>query len=260
MLEFIMTVGIPCSGKTTFANNTGYKIFTNSNGIREDLLKGINCIYDAMNLKRNQRISLINSIKDLDCKKTCVLFCPPVELCKARNLLSGKKVSEKEIDDAVKCFETPGLYEGWNSIVFNKNKQTAAYPDTTGFDQHSKHHTLTLDEHMKKAADYCEANNFGSALEIAAQFHDIGKCFTQTFDGDKVHYYNHHNYSAYLFLSGFTSILPQDLYIAQLINWHMKPFLSWEKSEKSRKKDRQLIGEQMYQDIMKLHEADSYAH
>lgn len=50
------------------------------------------------------------------------------------------------------------------------------------------------------------------------------------------------------------------LYEASLINWHMRPHTAWKQSEKARKRDKSLIGEKMYQDIMLLHEADLSAH
>lgn len=50
------------------------------------------------------------------------------------------------------------------------------------------------------------------------------------------------------------------LYIANLIYYHMHPYMSWKQSEKSMMKDRRRIGETMYQDIMRLHEADLAAH
>lgn len=54
--------------------------------------------------------------------------------------------------------------------------------------------------------------------------------------------------------------LERALYIASLINWHMRPYISWSQSEKSKQRDRILIGEQMFEDIIKLHEADVSAH
>lgn len=50
------------------------------------------------------------------------------------------------------------------------------------------------------------------------------------------------------------------LYISSLINWHMRPHTAWKQSEKSRERDKMLIGEEMYNDIMLLHKADLAAH
>ena len=50
------------------------------------------------------------------------------------------------------------------------------------------------------------------------------------------------------------------LYIASLINWHMKPMTAWKQSKRCLDRDRKMIGEEMYRDIMLLHEADLAAH
>lgn len=40
----------------------------------------------------------------------------------------------------------------------------------------------------------------------------------------------------------------------------MKPYTAWKQSAKARKRDVGIIGEEMYEDIMILHEADVAAH
>jgi hypothetical protein len=49
--------------------------------------------------------------------------------------------------------------------------------------------------------------------------------------------------------------------MAVLIRWHMQPYF-WEKDNntKSQNKYRRLWGEELYNDIMLLHEADKVAH
>ena len=81
---------------------------------------------------------------------------------------------------------------------------------------------------------------------------------------DEAHYYGHNHAGAYLFLCGFSQGLIEStdriLYIASLINWHMHPYLAWKESEKARERDKRLIGEKMYQDILIMHECDRAAH
>ena len=40
----------------------------------------------------------------------------------------------------------------------------------------------------------------------------------------------------------------------------MRPYTAWKQSEKALRRDREMIGERMYKDIMMLHEADNAAH
>ena len=101
MLEFIMLVGIPASGKSTYAKElekNGYHIHSSDEirkeltgdentqvvnekvfqvlhkRIKSDLEQGISCIYDATNMSMKRRISFLKEINKYDCHKTCVLF------------------------------------------------------------------------------------------------------------------------------------------------------------------------------------------
>lgn len=49
-------------------------------------------------------------------------------------------------------------------------------------------------------------------------------------------------------------------YTANLIYYHMHPYLSWSQSNKAKNKDKYLIGKQMFSDVMLLHEADVKGH
>ena len=109
------------------------------------------------------------------------------------------------------------------------------------------------------------ANIHGGSPELyeAAMLHDIGKPFTKAFknskgdDTDIAHYYEHHHVSAYDSLFYISPALDV-LYVAGLIQWHMRPFELERvpKSQKALEKFKRLIGEKMYNDVMVLHEAD----
>ena len=65
----------------------------------------------------------------------------------------------------------------------------------------------------------------------------------------------------FLLYADAMGISEQDaIYISNLIYFHMHPFMSWDKSEKSRDKAIKSIGQKMYNDIMELHVADLAAH
>lgn len=310
MSELIYLVGLPASGKSTYAKelkNKGYNIHS-SDSIREelygdentqgdpkevfnvlhkrvigDLKSGKNCVYDATGISSKRRMAFLNTISHIDCKKICILFATPYEVCLKRNKNRERKVPEEVIKRMYKNFNTPYYYEGWDKVKivwsdFNRNHYCYFdYPDIySEYDQHNSHHELSLGEHMlvahKLSIDF---NNV--YIEEAALLHDIGKPFTATFFDAKgnpssdCHYYNHENVSAYdsLFIlkdsNNYFYESSEDyfedtdiLYICSLINLHMKPY-TW-KEEKTKEKYKKLLGEEMYEDLMNLHYCDVNAH
>ena len=175
-----------------------------------------------------------------------------------------------------KNFEVPCKQEGWDDIQimywdfekdgleFNFEKDLAIWKQIS---QDSPHHTLSIGNHMQKAYEYMSEKTDDVLLLLAAYLHDCGKIVTKDYHDSKgnpcesAHYYQHHccgSYDSLFYLKG----LPNDdvLYVSLLIGLHMNPFLSWDKSEKTKEKDRRLFGEKVYSDIIKLHEADLAAH
>lgn len=310
MTEFMMLVGLPASGKSTYAESLkakGYHIHS-SDAIREELTgdenaqdkntdvfatlhervkddvsNGISCVYDATNMSMKRRKAFLDEIKKYNCHKKCVLFVIPVEVCKERNKKRERKVPEEVFDKMLKQFNVPMRYEGWDEIEvvldeeydygdeYVKLLQSAEY-----FEQDNQHHRYSLMKHMMESVCYfiCHFTDMPVSkfvnLMVALYNHDIGKLITKTFINqkgettDEAHYYGHDHAGAYLFLCGFSKDLfentDQILYIASLIDWHMRPYLGWKESEKARERDRKLIGDEMYQDIMILNECDRAAH
>ncbi|PWM20004.1 MAG: hypothetical protein DBX97_04235 [Collinsella tanakaei] len=310
MSELVMLVGLPASGKTTYAEGLkakGFHIHSSDKirkelygdvnvqdknvevfselhkRIKNDLQNGISCVYDATNMSMKRRIAFLGEIKKYDCKKICVLFVVPIEVCKERNQNRERKVPEDVFDKMLKQFQCPYYYEDWDEIKINwydgKVKPVKVDWDMS---QDNSHHTLTVGDHMRMAMGYI----FGKypknyRIAIAAGLHDIGKFYTKKFidskgnPSEEAHYYGHENYGAYMFLINQNSAVSNgdyecaktdeleqknNLYIACLINWHMRPHTAWKESEKARERDHKLVGERMYQDIMLLHEADLAAH
>lgn len=152
------------------------------------------------------------------------------------------------------------------------------------YDQCNSHHRLTLGAHMMYARDLICKKVTGDSvadqnLRIAAFLHDIGKPFTQTYikpDGEEdtdAHYYNHHNVGSYEAMFYVINEMRQNpsadekrdrddniLDICNLIFYHMHPYMSWKQSEAAKEKDRRFLGNEMFNRIMLLHEADAAAH
>lgn len=157
----------------------------------------------------------------------------------------------------------------------NRMKYTYTYlfDEAHGIDlmsQENSHHRLTLGAHCRAAEDFIKQKYpDDKRLQLAALFHDNGKVFTKTRfntrgeEDGQCHYYQHHCVGAYDFLLYADAMGVSDrdaIYISNLIYFHMHPFMSWDKSEKSRRKAVKAIGQEMYDDIMKLHAADLAAH
>ena len=147
------------------------------------------------------------------------------------------------------------------------------YESMAGFSQDNLHHRLDLFNHCFEAYKYAHQKKFPIEVQCAAKYHDCGKLYTKTFvdakgnQTEEAHYYGHENYSSYVFLvDAFTGDnmyrddINTHLYVAALINWHMRPCTAWKQSEKALRRDKEAIGEKMYEDIMMLHEADNAAH
>lgn len=199
-----------------------------------------------------------------------------LKFAKKENGNRERKVPNEVFDKMLKSFWVPMKYEGWDEIAVES--MGVAYPfdyeSMKGFSQDNPHHHLDLLNHNINAEIYAYEHEYNFRVRCAAKYHDYGKLYTKTFIDSKgnktdiAHFYGHEHYGAYIFLvnslcgcgevsDGYKH---NAIYIAGLINWHMRPHTAWEQSDKAKKRDRRLIGEEMYQDIMRLHEADLAAH
>ena len=244
------------------------------NRIKEDLRNGKNCIYDATNISYKKRMAFLQELKHIPCDKICVLMATPYEKCLENNINRGRVVPEYIIERMYKSFDIPYWYEGWNDIQIiyfdgsegNYNGVCDWVESVMDYDQHNSHHKLTLGEHCLKTFEYLRSIPVPFwEITTAALIHDCGKVKSATYINNKgeqtedCHYYNHHHCGSYDSL--FFRDIDDHLYVAQLIRWHMQPYF-WEKdnNEKLHNKYRKLWGEELYKDIMKLHEADRTAH
>lgn len=310
----IMLVGLPGSGKSTFAQNItiteddrGNKpIIHSSDGLRKelfgdeamqgdnnklftelhrrikaDLIAGKDVIYDATNISKKLRMHFLNGLKNVSCTPICLCMMTTYDTCLRNNDKRERKVPAETIKRMLMNWQPPHYSEGFEEIRYIFSNLDDGYANkftirnffelANDFEQENKHHTLTLGEHCAKAATYIQehcADNF--PLLIASMLHDNGKLHTKTRtnakgveDGD-CHYYQHHSYGAYecLFYLYYASQFSEQemTYIANLIYYHMHPYCQWKQSEKALNKDKKLLGNELFNDIMLLHDADLYAH
>lgn len=241
--------------------------------IRACLASGKNAIMDATNINYKKRIEFLKSLSKIPCEKIAVLMATPYEVCLERNSQRERKVPEHVIKRMYMNWNTPYWYEGWDNIqiVYSEGAE-GSYGDASDwvesvmdYEQHNSHHSLTLGGHCLKTFEYLNSRPVPFwEIRTAALIHDCGKIKSATYINSKgeqtneCHYYNHQFCGSYdsLFFSG----IDRHLYVAQLIQWHMRPYLAWRQSEKAMQKDRNLLGETLFNDICLLHAADIYAH
>ena len=294
MTKFIMMVGLPGSGKSSWAEAQGTKVFSSDTmreeyygdasfqgdnnlifellhkRIIENLEAGNDSIFDATNLNSKKRRLFLNKIADLDVEKIAVVVAKPIEQCIENDALRKRHVPEYVINRMRTQFQMPMLQEGFDEIKlwFDGCKWYEEY-DTDKliskaceFDQKNSHHSLSLGRHMIRTFQSL-AKVSSDELAIAGMLHDIGKMKTQSFKEEHTdaHYYEHHNVSAYDAMFA----LKQDdvenesiLEICQYITWHMYPYAI--KLEKTKNRFIDFVGQEFYDNLMILHEADKNAH
>lgn len=300
MPQLTMLVGFPGSGKSTVAQGMVEEspgtIIVSSDAMRKELFGDENCqnhndllfkqlhkrirdhlqdgndvIYDACNINYKQRMEFLKSLNSIPCWKRVLVVATPVSECLRRNANRERVVPEKAIFKMYRNFWMPASYEGFNSVtvyrpILKKQKTADEFVKMVfAWDQMNSHHSRTLGEHMALARDaILKEDPFNSILAYAAYIHDCGKPFCATrknakdvLDGE-MHYYGHEHAGAYS--SMFFVDNPDPVRVAQLIQWHMRPYTAWEQSEKAREKDLRLLGETLYREILALHKADLFAH
>lgn len=189
MTMFIMLVGLPGSGKSTYAEKQfpTFKIHS-SDAIREelsgdvnnqsinelvfktlhkrvkdDLTAGKDVIYDATNLNWKRRKEFLKELNKIDCFKSCILVATPIETCLSRNAKRDRKVPKEVIDRMYRNFDIPWYNEGWDSICIEYTEECFKYcygnwskytAEVMDYNQDSKWHSLTLGEHCEKTYQY----------------------------------------------------------------------------------------------------------
>lgn len=291
---FYMMVGLPGSGKSTYAKTLKVPVHS-SDQIRElrkldpanpqdntevfnrlhknvikTLRKGRSCVMDATNLRRKQRMHFLKKLKDIPCYKECVLMVTPPELCKKRNLERDRQVPDNVIDDMLRGFDIPGKCEGWNethvcitemeegySLPWNEIDNMVVSGESAPMSLHAHHNKAYYEGGIKDSP----LND--TVLTFAITNHDIGKYYVQpVYKNGEACYPGHENVGAYYYLCALVQNYVNDLEslanalkAAELISWHMRPYI-WDKSAGARENDRKLIGEEMYQQLVLLHKAD----
>lgn len=240
---------------------------------QDALNEGKNVIYDACNINSKKRTAFLNLLKKFQGEKICVISATPYEECVKRNAQRDRVVPEEVIKRMYTTWMTPYYFEGWDSIYIqyaDGARDSYGTPEEfvaklMDYPHDNPHHTETVGLHMQMAHDYL-LNHYDvkkeDNLAVAALLHDCGKPFTKAFCNKRgepteiAHYYQHQCNGAYdaMFFQYDGKSEKDILEISMLINLHMIPF-DW-KEKKAEEKKQKLWGEEVYQKIRMIHEAD----
>ena len=221
---FTMLLGLPGSGKSTFANEAKYiKVVLSSDSIREELYgsedvqtdpsrvfdimfkrtvealtAGKNVIYDATNLGRKLRINTLDRLKKAvtqDFITEAIVIYTDINEVKRRNASRARVVPEHVIDNMLKNFELPTYNEGWDFIgVHYSTEPNIVWAEavdyyTKGLTHENPWHNMDVDKHMYAAYYYYtkffKTSDYPKYLERAILLHDIGKKFCKTYTNRK---------------------------------------------------------------------------
>lgn len=241
--------------------------------IKSCLKNGHDAIYDATNIKSKLRIAFLDELKNISCYKVCWIIWRPYNECVLMNRGRDRIVPNEVIKRQYMNWQTPWYFEGWDDIQWIGDDTFSTYYwneiyKYKNFKQHSYHHSLTLYDHLVNAGAYIkDKDDNNHNLIIAGQLHDIGKPFTKIFKNKKgqitedAHYYQHHCVGAYDSLGFYYTRSPHidKILISAYITYHMQPYF-WRDNPKNEQKYKKLWGEDFYNNILLLHEADRMAH
>lgn len=282
----ILCVGIPGSGKTTYAEKYVKEhpnaIHISSDRIRaelwgneaiqgdnnevfslmqsraiEALNNGLSVVYDATNITRKDR-SYIIALCPKFAKIECHIIWAPIETCIERDAARERTVGKEVIDRMLKRFQPVWYDEGVDVIKlirpenFDITKYGHQIVEAMNVPHDNPHHSLSIYNHCEKACAIAESRKMGSDLECAAFIHDCGKPYVKAFVNSKgeksdiAHFYSHDNVGSWIAYGA------SNVHIAWLVGNHMGPFMNTKYYNK--------LPSYLKKEIDLLHECDLEAH
>lgn len=221
---------------------------------------GWNVLYDATNMTRKDRASIIAACPKFAKIEAHVIFTP-IEVCIEQDANRERTVGKAVIDRMLKRFQAPYYDEGIDEIKVILPDGLTQYGyyskvmDAMRIPHDNPHHTVDIYEHCSMAYKYATNRPClcSTDVQIAALYHDIGKPYVKAFVDNKgnpcehAHYYQHHCVGAYM--SYGLNVNPE---VAWLISTHMDPFFNTKYYQK--------LPTYLKNKIDALHEADLAAH
>lgn len=308
-IRFVMMVGLPASGKSTVAKEMSEQagmallssdeirkeIFNDesnqdnnsmvfeimNNRLKENIKKGISCIYDATNINSKRRKAILSQVPK-DVRKTCIYVGVNYRECIKRDLQRERVVGAEVIEKMYKSMQIPMYHEGWDDIIlyplhfmYNNTKELTLPNDYSNYKvflienglgdcvdlaQDTPYHTLSVSRHMYYAYEK-SMETMDKDIQIAMMLHDIGKPYCKEFNGRYASFFGHENVSAQMAietLKGYNLSDRNIIKIATLIQLHMMMH-NKEWGSKSQEKFKKEIGEDMWSDLVLLNSCDTLA-
>lgn len=288
--SLILLVGIPGSGKTTYAEKyikeNPDTVHLSSDKIRAELWgnestqgdnnevfslmqsraidalnNGQSVVYDATNITRKDR-SYIIALCPKFVKIECHIIWAPIETCIERDAARERTVGKEVIDRMLKRFQAPYHDEGIDEIkfikpdTFDKHKYGTSVMKAMRISHDNPHHTLDVYEHCMEAhrLTVCKTHDYFGEVCIAAQYHDIGKPYVKEFMDGKGNPCEIAHYYQHQCVGAWMSYGMPNVtpYIAYLISTHMDPYLNTKYYNK--------LPDYLKKQVDLLHEADRNAH
>ena len=256
----ILLVGVPGSGKTTYAKKY---IETNPNTVHlasdriraelwgdetiqgdnsqvftlmqsrtiEALNNGQSVIYDCTNITRKERACIIG-ICPRFVKIEAHIVWTPIEVCIERDAARERTVGKEVIDRMLKRFQPVWYDEGIDEIKlvrpddFDIGEYGHKTMESMKVPHDNPHHTLSVYDHCDKAYQVARDLDMDEEMQVAALIHDIGKPYCKSFvdskgnPSDIAHFYSHDSVGAWI-AYGATNV---DM--AWLVGNHMGPFMN----------------------------------
>lgn len=236
------------------------------------LSEGKSVIYDATNLTVKNRKDILQRVGKLECKRIAYIMRTPFAVCIKNNAERKRNIPTEAIEKQMGKFQIPYLEEGFEDILiedFSKDRKIKVLNPIfsiaeimVGVNQNNSHHAHSLFIHSMKTFEELKKKKkyIPKSLWTAAILHDIGKLKTRKpseKNKNESCFYNHENVGTYFLLEscellnlGYEETLDCLFYV----NYHMLPFQI--KEEKTKEKYLKKWGEEKFNNIMLLHQAD----
>lgn len=261
------------------------------------LQKGQNVIYDATNINRRRRKHIINFEIKAD-EKIAYYLNNSIKNVKEQNEKRDRKVDHKVIERMYKNLHIPILNEGWSQVIYKVSETKSLeqyknncediilnsvdhdtlfenlfgyiheFKDIYNLPHDSSYHSFSVSRHTYHVYKFIKDNyhkNDKILMLWASLFHDLGKGFCKSFvnfKGEETKYANfigHEQVSSQLAAWYLTLLNYEDHFvknIVSLVQFHMVPMNS---SEKKLSELQKILGVDLFEKLIFLHQADLQA-